>query len=691
MDAELKVQEPNGFNDTPKQDTPTSLESAKQGARGPSNHPPNKCNKVITAVIVVCGVIIVAVAVGVTVTKRSTPKRKTPNIIVMQPDDFPFFAEWSPPPKNPVQSTTGRRSEFAEGFPKGFVMPNLEILRKQGLQMTQAYTASSGCATSRYSTITGRYASRSGFSRMSNVNETVLSNILVPNTLLLDVEGQAKDCSKDNIAVILKNHGYHTGVVGKWHLSEEGDENDEGVESRGNVLSYSNLQAQIRSCGFDFADGIYAGNLPGNATYSHNHEWVTSKGIEFIKSSENDDKPFFLYFNPTVPHPSGDIERALLNYTCKQTPNGILEQEPQIPRMTDSGGCEQYRNSIIERAGGSRTRHDLGAIWIDDSVGALLQTLADVGKLDNTIFLFQLDHGIEAKFSQWENGNRIPQFVHYPDEFGTSGKKMSRTVSTVDVTPTLLDFAGVRKEDVHEMDGESWRNYPMYPRGGDADDDAVDERCVFSEYRRERALVCNRCHKLIFAQDRGGRESSELGYPSDNDLMYFNLCDKDGRYVHYPNPSMESVNVAWSNWGVFSEMEKIMNCYVERTSPRNIPSFRVPENCFFASPNNVVVAGLTTTSAAAMTGPPDKVPTFSPSSSPTLSPRPTTSPAPSVTGGGDCKDYEGTWIRQKGNNIGTEESCALGAQRPGDKFCRKSGAKKCPVTCGSCENRRRRR
>ena len=72
MDTELQLEEPDDSRHT--QHLPTSLESAKQGARGPSNHPPNKCNKVITAVIVVCGVIIVAVAVGVTVTKRSTPK-----------------------------------------------------------------------------------------------------------------------------------------------------------------------------------------------------------------------------------------------------------------------------------------------------------------------------------------------------------------------------------------------------------------------------------------------------------------------------------------------------------------------------------------------------------------------------------------------------------------------------------------
>ena len=105
-----------------------------------------------------------------------------PNIIVMQPDDFPFFAEWSPPPKNPkvvvevgggkkgggkkntrsLQNTSSKKDnrEFAERFPNGYGMPNLERLRTQGMQMMQAYTASSACSPSRLSTLTGRYPSR---------------------------------------------------------------------------------------------------------------------------------------------------------------------------------------------------------------------------------------------------------------------------------------------------------------------------------------------------------------------------------------------------------------------------------------------------------------------------------------------------------------------------------------------------
>lgn len=93
-----------------------------------------------------------------------------------------------------------------------------------------------------------------------------------------------------------------------------------------------------------------------------------------------------------VPHPSGDMEESLRSFSRRQTPNAFLDKEPEIPFMTDSLGYTSYRNSIFERAGNSTTRHDLDSIWINDSDGV---------KLDNTIFLFQLDHGIEAKMTNY--------------------------------------------------------------------------------------------------------------------------------------------------------------------------------------------------------------------------------------------------------------------------------------------------
>lgn len=124
-----------------------------------------------------------------------------PNFIVMQPDDMEFFEPWIPPPH--------ADNEPAFAFPASS-LPHLERLRQGSVQMTQAYTASSSCAPSRFSTITGRYASRSGFSRALSANEDV-TEVTVPTTRIEDASDQ---CTEGNVATLLQKNGYRTGIVG---------------------------------------------------------------------------------------------------------------------------------------------------------------------------------------------------------------------------------------------------------------------------------------------------------------------------------------------------------------------------------------------------------------------------------------------------------------------------------------------
>ena len=79
--------------------------------------------------------------------------------------------------------------------------------------------------------------------------------------------------------------------------------------------------------------------------------------------------------------------------------NGTLDSDPMIEGMTlEHGSCEDYRASVLARA---VTNDDLGPIWVDDSIGALLKALENNGILSNTIFVFQQDHGMETKVSSY--------------------------------------------------------------------------------------------------------------------------------------------------------------------------------------------------------------------------------------------------------------------------------------------------
>ena len=163
-----------------------------------------------------------------------------------------------------------------------------------------------------------------------------------------------------------------------------------------------------------------------DSSWGHNMEYVAYKAVEFIEDNQNQD--WFLYMNPTAPHgpeildamnkpclitPDGDFSTA-------NNPNGVAEPTDWcVEEMTlDADGncdtCMAYRETVKTRANGSTSNADLGAIWVDDAIGAVYKALERTGQLENTFILFQLDHGLAEKDTIWEGGIRIPQFIHYP-------------------------------------------------------------------------------------------------------------------------------------------------------------------------------------------------------------------------------------------------------------------------------------
>eukprot|EP00984_Skeletonema_dohrnii_P008222 scaffold3016_cov114-Skeletonema_dohrnii-CCMP3373.AAC.1 len=211
------------------------------------------------------------------------------NFIVIQPDDLQFYDDWSPPPYLPWN-----RRYPGKSYPGSSTLPWINKLRSDGLEMTSAYTAAPKCGTSRYSTVTGRYPSRSSHGRMQaqNTGVTSPSDASIPNTKLRDIlsvtDGQ--DCTTSNLAQVLKANLYETGMVGKWHLSKTNTVGD----------SIDGVRAAINECGFNDVEAMYPDNMDPSkfqgwydASWSHNMEYVAHKAVEFIE--DNVDKNWFLY------------------------------------------------------------------------------------------------------------------------------------------------------------------------------------------------------------------------------------------------------------------------------------------------------------------------------------------------------------------------------------------------------------
>lgn len=415
-------------------------------------------------------------------------------------------------------------------------------------------SASAMCGTSRFSTLTGRYPSRSAYSRDLNWWSPV-ANVRIPLTKLVDESDvpDGQDCSNNNLAALMKKNGYRTGMTGKWHLTDVEDE-----------YSYSGLQDTIRDCGFDVAESIYAENQDHDwqdGSFSHNMEHMTEKGVEFIQADPS--TPFFMYFNPTVPHTSGDVYEALTEYDCRDTPEGRLSKEPVVKGMTEGKGCEKYRESVLKRAHGKDGNNYLGSIWLDDAVGALLLALTDTNQLDNTFFLFQMDHGIEGKATIYESGARIAQFVHFPDYI--PAMKLHGMVSTVDVAKTILDYAGIDEDSpgYYEMDGKSWRPAIESEIVASTWD---EDRCIFIEMDYDRAVRCG-CYKYMTVEENSttyffGNEAYEL---DEKKKLLFDLCDENGVYEHIDNKEIQDIKRFEPD--LREEMQYILECHLERVRP----------------------------------------------------------------------------------------------------------------------------
>lgn len=381
-----------------------------------------------------------------------------PNVVLLFIDDLNFsdVKDAYDLEKFPAPWRYGHTDPYAQPARKSpvVVSPNIDKLAQESIIFDRFYVTSSVCTPSRYSLLTGQYASQS---------YTLAKEKMKPGQGVKPVSFNTH-IHRDQYTLpqMFKSVGYTTGLVGKLHAHDTNI-----AEIKSTYVKYNKMKkltpealAEIkanyerfvegirRDYPWDFAERIYCDNSDASYTPHQlryfNMDWCTESALDFIDAQK--ENPFFLYYAINLPHgvnAPGHMQ-AMEN---RASPMGILEKNPGvIPTVKEI--CER-----ITEAGGDPQESAVPTM-IDAVVGVIDQKLKEADVYDNTILIFLSDHQAMAKQYPYE-GSHVPCFIRWPESFSKSFRT-DALVANIDVLPTLAELVGGTVPEDVVVDGKSF-------------------------------------------------------------------------------------------------------------------------------------------------------------------------------------------------------------------------------------------
>jgi N-acetylgalactosamine-6-sulfatase len=370
----------------------------------------------VIAVILICGIVLVSCQRPETVVR--------PNVIFILTDD------------------QGYGDMGVAGHPY-MMTPNIDRLAKEGTRFTQFYVNATVCAPSRVALMTGQFPARNNVHHIY-LNEEFDREHGVP--VFLDPELLT-------VADVMKQAGYTTGHIGKWHL--EGRDLSSPPDRYGFdswLVTHDASQSPV------YRDR-FSSTVHKITQSSH---WIMEDGIEFIKNHKDDGQPFYLNLWTLVPHgllsPSQE-ELAIYN---------DLKTKPE----DFNSWMYQYANSAADLNEQMKV-YCASMTSLDEAIGILLNYLDETGLTENTLIFYASDNGPEdyhigdatnagvgspgilrgRKRSIYEGGVRVPCIVRWPGHV-PAGKISDVVWSGVDWLPTLAGITGITLPAEYQTDGE---------------------------------------------------------------------------------------------------------------------------------------------------------------------------------------------------------------------------------------------
>ena len=336
------------------------------------------------------------------VVEAAAPKKvEPPNVVLIYTDD------------------QGYGDLGASSCAQGFETPNIDRLAEEGLLLESFYVSQATCTSSRASIRTGCYANRIG-----------VMGALGPSSN----NGLHED--EETLAELLRERGYATSFVGKWHLGHQ----PRFLPTRHGYdewfgLPYSNDMWPVDYDGVPVANGARKSQYPplplmdgdevvatiddleGQATLTRRY---TDRALEFLERAAPEG-PFFLELAHSMPH----------------VPLGASEA------FRDSTDYGPYGDVIEE---------------VDATIGEVLAALERLEVAERTLVIFTSDNGPwlnygdhagsaghlrEGKGTMWEGGCRVPCIVRFPGVV-PAGTRSAELAATIDLLPTIVEACGAR-------------------------------------------------------------------------------------------------------------------------------------------------------------------------------------------------------------------------------------------------------
>ncbi|WP_139959669.1 sulfatase [Flavicella sediminum] len=363
----------------------------------------------------------------VSFTNKNNKSPEKPNIIFFLVDDMGWM------------DTSINGSQYYE-------TPNMERLAKMGMKFTHAYAANPLCSPTRASILTGQDPAR--------IRLTTPGGHLPPNPKKVLAAKKGAPWQKVatpasltflpteqfTIAEALKENGYTTGHIGKWHLGQKGYwPEDQGFDV--------NIGGQQHPGPPSYFSPYKIPNLPNGKNKEYITDRVTLETVQFLEN-QTKDKPFYLnVWQYGVHAPYQAPKNLIAKYTAKKDPRG-------------------KQNSPI--MGGMMEK-------VDESLGIILDKLEALDIMDNTLIIFYSDNGGNmydelpngfptnnfplsyGKGNIYEGGIRVPCIVSWKGKIEANSIS-DELIQSTDFYPTLLDITNTKKNSKQLLDGTSLTN-----------------------------------------------------------------------------------------------------------------------------------------------------------------------------------------------------------------------------------------